>query len=208
MSLHLFEESHMRFKIGFAIAAVATVAVAPIAASAHDNGYHHTHQRSGDQQLVGGAIGAVTGAVIGSQLAANGARTEGSVLGAVIGGVAGAAIAGDGRSNNVRYHNGGYHNGGYYNPNTGYYGGYPTRTTTTYSNGGYYAPAYRTHHTTTYVHQPRVVYSSPYYPRSYYSRPRTSVYINLNNNRGYRHNRGYRNRGHNVRRVRHHRRRH
>jgi hypothetical protein len=195
----------MRFKIGFTLAAITAVSIAPIAASAHDNGYHHTHQRSGDNQLVGGAIGAVTGAVIGSQLAANGARTEGSVLGAVIGGVAGAAIAGDGRSNNVSYHNSGYHNGGYYNPNTGYYGGYPTRTTTHYSNG-YQQPAYRTYHTTTYV-QPRVVYSSPYYARTYYSRPRTSVFINLNNNRGYG-NRVYRNRGHNVRRVRHYRRRH
>ncbi len=192
----------MRFKIGFTLAAIASVAIAPVAASAHDNGYRHYHQNSnGDQQLVGGAIGAVTGAVIGSQLAASGARTEGSVLGAVIGGVAGAAIAGDGRSS-VRYNN-----GGYYNQNTGYYGGYaqPIRSTTYYNNSGYYQPNYRTHHTTTYV-QPRVVYHAPYYPRTYYSPPRTSVFINVGGNRGYNRHRGYRNRGHNVRRVRHHRR--
>jgi len=33
----------MNFKLGFAIAAVITVAAAPIA-SAHDNGYNHRHQ--------------------------------------------------------------------------------------------------------------------------------------------------------------------
>ena len=49
----------MTFKLGFALAAVITVAAAPIA-SAHDNGYHHSHQSrsNGDDQLVGGAIGA------------------------------------------------------------------------------------------------------------------------------------------------------
>jgi len=68
----------MNFKLGFAIAAVITVAAAPIA-SAHDNGYNHRHQGNynGDQQLVGGAIGAVVGGVLGSQVAGSGARTEG-----------------------------------------------------------------------------------------------------------------------------------
>ena len=110
----------MKFKVGFVLAAVATIAAAPIA-SAHDTGFNHSHQSSsssnGDRQLVGGAIGAVVGGVFGSQVAGNGARTEGSVLGAVIGGVAGAAIAGSG-NNNQRSVGG----GSYYNPNTGYYG--------------------------------------------------------------------------------------
>jgi len=89
----------MSFKLGFtALAAIAVIAV-PVTASAHDNGYHHSHQNSSnaDNQLVGGLIGAVAGGVFGSQVAGNGARTEGSVLGAVLGGAAGAAIAGSGR---------------------------------------------------------------------------------------------------------------
>ena len=79
----------MRFSKTFKYAAiiVASTSVAyASSASAHDNGYQHVHQSSGNNnQLVGGAIGAVAGGVIGSQLAASGARTEGSVLGAVIG---------------------------------------------------------------------------------------------------------------------------
>jgi len=166
----------MKFTLGFVVAAVTTVALAPIA-SAHDNGYHHTHQSrsNGDQQLVGGAIGAVVGGVLGSQVAGNGARTEGSVLGAVLGGVAGAAIAGDG--NNNRRHYGGT---GYYNSNTGYYGGYNNG----YHNSGHsYGHSYpRTYTTTTYS---RPYYSGHSYPRTYYSnggyysRPRTSVSINI-----------------------------
>ena len=101
----------MNFKLGFAIAAVVTLAAAPIA-SAHDNGYNHSHQGSqnnGDRQLVGGAIGAVIGGVLGSQVAGNGARTEGSVLGAVIGGVTGAAIAGSGNNNQRSVGGGSYY---------------------------------------------------------------------------------------------------
>lgn len=113
----------MTFKTGFALAAIMTLAAAPIAA-AHDNGFNHVHQSSnnGNQQLVGGALGAVVGGVLGSQLAGNGARTEGSVLGAVLGGVTGAAIAGNG-SNRAGYYGGNsYYNGGYSQPyyNTGY----------------------------------------------------------------------------------------
>ena len=75
----------MKFKVGFVLAAVATIAAAPIA-SAHDNGYNHSHQSNsnGNNQLVGGAIGAVVGGVLGSQVAGNGARTEGSVLGCLL----------------------------------------------------------------------------------------------------------------------------
>ena len=163
----------MNFKLGFAIAAVITVAAAPIA-SAHDNGYHHSHQShsNGNQQLAGGAIGAVIGGVLGSQVAGNGARTEGSVLGAVLGGVAGAAIAGDGH--NGRRHYGG---NGYYNSNTGYYGGY--------NNVGYsgYGHSYPGTYTTTTYSQPYYggySYPSTYYGGgSYYSRPRTNLSINI-----------------------------
>jgi len=41
----------MNFKLGFAIAAVVTLAAAPIA-SAHDNGYNHSHQGSQNNGLV------------------------------------------------------------------------------------------------------------------------------------------------------------
>jgi len=107
------------------------------------------------------------GGVLGSQVAGSGARTEGSVLGAVLGGVAGAAIAGNG--NNGRRSYGG---NGYYNGNTGYYGGY---------NNGYSQSGYGYSYPRTYS-QPVFVNS---YPRSYYgnggfySRPRTSLSINI-----------------------------
>jgi hypothetical protein len=98
----------MSFKIGFTMLAAIAVVAVPVTASAHDNGYYHSHQNRGnaDNQLVGGLIGAVAGGVFGSQVAGNGARTEGSVLGAVLGGAAGAAIAGSG--NNRGYSNGYY----------------------------------------------------------------------------------------------------
>jgi len=64
----------MQFKVGFIIASVATLACMPLTASAHDNGYNHRHQgqshSNGDDQLVGGVIGAIAGGVIGSQLVA------------------------------------------------------------------------------------------------------------------------------------------
>jgi len=159
----------MNFKIGFALAAIVTVAVAPIA-SAHDNGYHHSHQNRG---------------------------------------VAGAAIAGDG--NNGRRHYGG---NGYYNSNTGYYGGYNNGYHTSGHSYGHSYP--RTYTTTTYS---RPVYGhsypSTYYGNGgYYSRPRTSVSINIGSGGYYGGRRGYYSRPHysrpryrNHRRV-HHRRRH
>ena len=193
----------MNFKLGFAIAAVITVAAAPIA-SAHDNGYNHRHQGNynGDQQLVGGAIGAVVGGVLGSQVAGNGARTEGSVLGAVLGGVAGAAIAGNG--NNGRRSYGG---NGYYNSNTGYYGGY--------NNGGYYNSGYGHSYPRTYTNYRQPVVNS--YPRTFYgnggfySRPRTSLSINIGSGGFYGGHRGFYNNSFRsrprVHRVRHHGRR-
>jgi len=201
----------MNFKLGFAIAAVVTIAAAPIA-SAHDNGYHHSHQNrsNGDNQLVGGLIGAVAGGVLGSQVAGNGARTEGSVLGAVLGGVAGAAIAGDGNSSRRHYGNQGYHNS-----NTGYYGGYNSGHNPGYHNGGYGHSYPRTYTTTTYS---RPYYSGYSYPRTYYgnggyySRPRTSVSINIGSGGYYGGRRGYYSRPYysrpRYRRTRHHRRRH
>lgn len=115
----------MTFKLGFSLAAIISIGIAPIAA-AHDNGFNHSHQSSsnGDRQLVGGAIGAVIGGVLGSQVAGRGARTEGSVLGAVLGGVTGAAIAGNGSNRGSSYYGGnnGYYNRGYSQPyySTGY----------------------------------------------------------------------------------------
>jgi hypothetical protein len=174
----------MKFKLGFALAAIVTIAAAPVA-SAHDNGYHHSHQShsGGNQQLAGGAIGAVIGGVLGSQVAANGARTEGSVLGAVLGGVAGAAIAGNG--SNGRRHYG----GNSYNSHSGY-GGY---------NSGYYNTGYghsypRTYTTTTYSQPYYSGYSYPstyYGGGSYYSRPRTSLSINIGSGGYYGGRRGY-----------------
>lgn len=194
----------MNFKLGFAIAAVISVAAAPIA-SAHDNGYNHSHQNrsNGDQQLVGGAVGAVLGGVLGSQVAGNGARTEGSVLGAVLGGVAGAAIAGNG-NNGHRSHGG----NGYYNSNTGYYGGYNNG----YSSVGHsgYGHSYpRTLTTTTYT-QPVYAGHTHSYPTTYYgnggyySRPRTSLSINIGSGGYYGGRGGFYNRPHYSRpRVRH-----
>lgn len=163
----------MKFKVGCVIATVAALTAMPVTASAHDNGYQHSHhkQNNGDQQLVGGAIGAVIGGVLGSQVAAPGARTEGSVLGAVIGGVAGAAIAGDG-NNSRRHYSGGY-NQGYYSGHNGYY------SRPVYSRPVYSQPVY-SH------------YSRPYYGRSYYSQPRISINLNSGYYGGYKGYRGYR----------------
>ncbi len=195
----------MNFKLGFAIAAVITVAAAPIA-SAHDNGYNHSHQSrsNGDQQLVGGAVGAVLGGVLGSQVAGSGARTEGSVLGAVLGGVAGAAIAGNG--SNGRRHYGG---NGYYNSNTGYYGGYNNG----YHTGGHsHGHSYPTTYTTTTYSRPYYgghSYPTTYYGNGgYYSRPRTSLSINIGSGGYYGGRGGYYSRPYysrpRVRRIRNH----
>jgi len=142
------------------------------------------HQSNGDQQLVGGAIGAVVGGVLGSQVAGNGARTEGSVLGAVLGGVAGAAIAGNG-NNGRRYYGG----NGYYNSNTGY---------CTYTN--YRQPVYVNSY-------PRTFYGNG----GFYSRPRTSLSINIGSGGFYGGHRGFYNNSFRsrprVHRVRHHGRR-
>ena len=35
----------MKYKLGFALAAIVTIAAAPVA-SAHNTGYNHTHQKS------------------------------------------------------------------------------------------------------------------------------------------------------------------
>ena len=60
----------MSFKFGLALAAVATLAVAPMASA----------QTNNNGQLLGGAVGAVLGGVAGSQLARPGDRTEGLSL--------------------------------------------------------------------------------------------------------------------------------
>jgi len=87
----------MKFKIGFALAAVVSLAVAPMA-SAHNTGFNHVHQsnNNGGQQLAGGLIGAAFGSAIGSQFGfRNGNRGQNALFGALAGGVAGAAIAGN-----------------------------------------------------------------------------------------------------------------
>ena len=160
----------MTFKLGFSLAAIISIGIAPIAA-AHDNGFNHSHQSSsnGDRQLVGGAIGAVIGGVLGSQVAGRGARTEGSVLGAVLGGVTGAAIASNG--NNSR-------SGGSYRGGTSYYGG-----NSGYYNRGYSQPYYNTGYSTGY--------SQPYYSQPYYSPARSSLNISIGSGGYYGGNRGF-----------------
>lgn len=178
----------MRFSTTFKSAAIviaaATVSFAA-PASAHDNGFQHRHQSNGNNQLAGGAIGAVAGGLIGNQIAGRGSRTEGAILGAVIGGAAGVAIAGDGRSNNVGYSN------GYYNQQTGYYNaGYAP-------SQGYYNQGYNSYPvSTTY----RTVYSGPSYygyPGGYYGGSNVGLSINLGNggffNRGFSNNRRFSN---------------
>ncbi|MDP3659189.1 glycine zipper 2TM domain-containing protein [Phenylobacterium sp.] len=49
-------------------------------------------QRSNNNAVAGGLIGAIAGAALGSNVAARNARTEGAVLGAVVGGALGANI--------------------------------------------------------------------------------------------------------------------
>ena len=202
----------LTFKTAAIALAVTTMAFASPAA-AHDNGYAHTHQRSGGgDQLLGAGLGAIAGGVLGSQLAANGARTEGSVLGAVLGGVAGAAIAGDGRSSRRGYYNGGYNQSGYYtggynqsgySNGGGYYQTVPSYGYNTYPSQPVYGTVYppRTYTTTSHY------YGSPYYSRPaytpYYRTPRTGLTISFGNNGGY-YDRGYSRRGY-TRRTRGHR---
>ena len=116
----------MKFKIGFAIAAVVSLGVAPMA-SAHNTGFAHTHQtnsNNGGQQLAGGLIGAAFGSAIGSQFGfRNGNRGQNALFGALAGGVAGAAIAGNNNNfgGNRRFVGGSGFNGGFVNGGS-YYG--------------------------------------------------------------------------------------
>ena len=151
----------MTFKVGFVVAAVLSLAVAPVASA---NGFYQ-NGNSGNQ-LAGGAVGALAGGLIGSRVAGRGDRTEGAVIGAILGGVAGAAVSGNSRSNNVRYAGsnyyggGSYYGGGYYNGGGGYYNSYPVRYSTPYY--------------------------SPYYSNGYYGGGFNSVNINLGfGNRGF-----------------------
>jgi len=193
----------MKFKIGFILAAAATLIAAPASAQ-----YYDYDRRNDNDQLAGAAVGAVAGGLLGSAIAGNSSNTEGTIAGAVIGGIAGAAIAGDG--NRGHYRPQGHYNGGYYDRSTGYYGGgYQTSSyPTTYYNQGY-----RTSYPTTYYGHG---YRTPSY--GYYSRPRSSISINIGSGgyyghrpyyrpRHYRRGRGYYSRPH-YRRTRHHRRRH
>lgn len=55
-------------------------------------GYDPCRQRSNNNAVAGGVIGALAGAALGSNVAARNARTEGAVLGALVGGALGANI--------------------------------------------------------------------------------------------------------------------
>lgn len=59
--------------------------------------YEDCKRADGENQLIGGLLGAVAGGVLGSQVAGNGARTEGSAIGALLGGGLGVAIGDDQR---------------------------------------------------------------------------------------------------------------
>ena len=171
----------MPFKTAMIIASAALISFTPMVASAHDNGYSHSHQNNnkGDRQLVGGAIGAVLGGVIGSQVSGNGARTEGSVLGAVVGGLAGAAIAGN-SNGNTRYTSH-YNNGGYYSAPVHTYPAHPTyyrQSTTYYTPPVYQQPVYQQ---PVYQHSSHSHgYAQPYYGgSSYYGTSRPAINISL-----------------------------
>ncbi len=183
----------MTYKIAYA-AAIAVITLAPITAAAHDNGYNHRHQSNGDQQLVGGVIGAIAGGVIGSQVAGNGARTEGSVLGAVIGGAAGAAIAGGNNNHRSRtyggttHYNTGYNSGYYRQPS--YTQTYQTQPTYYQPHPAYYhpqptyyqaQPTYYQTQPTYYQPAPTYSYVQPYYP----PRSGVSITIGSSGNHGY-----------------------
>ena len=92
-------------------------------------------QDNNNDQLVGGAIGAVVGGLIGSEVAGRGNGTEGAIVGALVGGVAGAAIANNGNnrrfSNNRSFNRGSSNRSqyGYYDYNYGYkpYSSYSNR---------------------------------------------------------------------------------
>ena len=195
----------MRFKLGFIVAAAAPLIAAPARGQ-----YYDYDRRNNNDQLAGAAVGAVAGGLLGSAIAGNSSNTEGTIAGAVIGGIAGAAIAGDNNRGDYRpSYNQGYSNSGYYNPSTGYYGGYQTSYPTTYYNQGY-----RTSYPTTYYGQG---YRAPSY--GYYTRPRSSISINIGGGgyyghspryyrpRSYRRGHSYHSRPRQYRRTRHQRRR-
>ena len=108
-----------------AIALVGAVSAPAMAQSSFNQRVQAVRQDNNNDQLVGGAIGAVLGGVIGSEVAGRGNRTEGAVVGALLGGVTGAAIADNGsnrRFNNRGFSTRGGFNSGFRNRNSfGYY---------------------------------------------------------------------------------------
>ena len=63
--------------------------------SGHQVEYHDTHHNNNDQ-VAGGAVGAILGGLVGSQVAGHGHSTEGAVIGALAGGAAGVAVTSNG----------------------------------------------------------------------------------------------------------------
>ena len=88
-------------------AALTLVSVVAAPAFAQQSNFNQQNQvvrqDNNNDQLVGGAIGAVVGGLIGSEVAGRGNGTEGAIVGALVGGVAGAAIADSG--NDRRFNN-------------------------------------------------------------------------------------------------------
>jgi len=87
-----------------------------------------------NDQLAGGAIGAVAGGLIGSQIAGNGSRTEGAVLGALFGGLTGAAIAGN--NNRSRFNNNRFRSRGF-SSRRGFNGGFGHSGFDSFGNSGF-----------------------------------------------------------------------
>ena len=89
-------------KILAAVTLAAVTLTTPALTHANDfagnSQYDFCKQADGENQLLGGLVGAVAGGVIGSQVAGRGDRTEGSLIGAALGGGLGAVIADDRRN--------------------------------------------------------------------------------------------------------------
>ena len=112
-----------------AIALVGAVSAPVMAQSSFNQRVPAVRQDNNNDQLVGGAIGAVLGGVIGSEVAGRGNRTEGAVVGALLGGVTGAAIADNG--NNRRFNNRGF------SSRRGFNSGFGSRNSYGYYDYGY-----------------------------------------------------------------------
>ena len=169
----------MKKLMAITIAAVASVAL-PLTASAHDNGYRHSHQSSQNNQVTGGLIGAVIGGVIGSNVAGTGVQREGTAIGALAGAVIGSSLRGQSSSQN------GHYNSGHYQQQT------QQPIYQSHSSSGHYSSGH-------YQQQPyqQVQHShSSSQPVYGYTRPSISINLSSFGQSHYRSNRRRNNRGH------------